>query len=396
MSEKQRLPPGWRWMRLGDVAKYINGLAFRPEDWVNKGLPIIRIENLTSADALFNYYDSPVEKKYIVDNGDLLISWSATLEAFIWSRGKSILNQHIFKVEEDGNVIDRKFLYYIARFVMNKIRAQVHGATMKHITKGKFEAIEIPVPLIKEQRRIVAVLDEKLMAVSQARQAAQAQLEAAKALSAAYLRAVFDSPETSNWPYKRLGDFCELLPARSIALDADMQIQTITSACLSETGFQAEGIKPGKMWSYHVPECLVSPGEILIARSNTEELVGRVSLYEGKPENIVASDLTIRIWTSKGNFDSRFLTYYLSFLFLSGYWRDKAGGASQSMKKIRRGQILNLEVPMPPLEKQTKLSGRLFWQLQECTRITSLLDQQNRNFEALPASYLREAFNGDL
>ena len=102
------LPDGWRWTQLGELASYINGRAFKPEDWETTGIPIIRIQNLTDKQAEFNYYSRAVEDRYIVEDGDLLISWSASLDAFIWDRGTAILNQHIFKAIENQRLITRR------------------------------------------------------------------------------------------------------------------------------------------------------------------------------------------------------------------------------------------------------------------------------------------------
>ncbi|MCO6451262.1 MAG: restriction endonuclease subunit S [Caldilineales bacterium] len=393
---KRELPKGWRSVKLGDVANYINGRAFKPEDWVKSGLPIIRIENLTSENAPFNFYDLPVEERYYVQDGDLLISWSASLDAFIWQRGKAILNQHIFKVEEDTSIVTRRFLYHVARFVMTSIRAQVHGATMQHITKGKFEAIEIPLPPLPEQKRIVAILDEKLAAVERARAAAQAQLEAAQALPAAYLRQVFESEDAKGWPKKRLGDTADLLPAKSIALAGDTRVQAITTACLTEAGFDPNGIKPGIMWATDAAECAVSRGEVLIARSNTEELVGRVSVFPGYPKDVVASDLTIRIWPNGEYFSSDFLSAYLSYLYLTGFWRTRAGGASSSMKKITRSHILNLDVPIPSQNLQADLIKQLNVKMGTVRKLKSELATQTEVVDAMPVAILRQAFAGEL
>ena len=67
-----------------------------------------------------------------------------------------------------------------------------------------------------------------------------------------------------------------------------------------------------------VYECLVEANEILVARSNTPELDGRATIYRGKPDGIVASDLTIRIRVKNGT-NSDYLARYLAALFLSGY-----------------------------------------------------------------------------
>ena len=82
-------------VRLGDIATYINGYAFKPTDWSSEGVPIIRIQDLTQSHTNPNYFSGDIDKKYLVKNGDLLVSWAATLDAFIWTREDAWLNQHI-------------------------------------------------------------------------------------------------------------------------------------------------------------------------------------------------------------------------------------------------------------------------------------------------------------
>jgi type I restriction enzyme S subunit len=154
------VPPGWELVPLGELGNYINGRAFKPEDWDSSGLPIVRIQNLTNADAPYNYYSEPVEQRYYIKTGDLLISWSATLGAYIWDRGDAILNQHIFKVEENRERVDKLFLKYAVEHALEELSQHTHGTTMRHVTKGKFEAFEVPVPRsLAEQRRIVARIE---------------------------------------------------------------------------------------------------------------------------------------------------------------------------------------------------------------------------------------------
>jgi type I restriction enzyme S subunit len=154
------VPPGWELVPLGELGKYINGRAFKPEDWESSGLPIVRIQNLTDVDSPYNYYSKPVEQRYYIKNGDLLISWSATLGAYIWNRGDAILNQHIFKVEENRERVDKFFLKYAVQYALEELSQHTHGTTMRHVTKGKFEAFKVPIPRsLAEQRRIVARIE---------------------------------------------------------------------------------------------------------------------------------------------------------------------------------------------------------------------------------------------
>ena len=155
-SEKQ-LPYGWEWTTLGKLANYINGRAFKPTDWETTGRPIIRIQNLTGSTDTVNRFSGEVEPKYIIRDGDLLISWSATLGAFIYKGEEAVLNQHIFKVEP---FVNKKFLYYLVTAFLDTLKRQVHGSGMQHITKGKFDNSPVPLPPPDEQERIVAKIEE--------------------------------------------------------------------------------------------------------------------------------------------------------------------------------------------------------------------------------------------
>ncbi|MDE4994582.1 hypothetical protein NAH09_10880, partial [Francisella tularensis subsp. holarctica] len=79
-------------------------MAFKPKDWYNILLPIIRIQNLNGSDE-FNYFSGEDKEKYYVKRGDILISWSASLEVYIWQGGNAILNQHIFNTRINYDVV---------------------------------------------------------------------------------------------------------------------------------------------------------------------------------------------------------------------------------------------------------------------------------------------------
>ena len=142
-------------------------------------------------------------------------------------------------------------------------------------------------------------------------------------------------------------------------------------------------------------DCIVSPGEILVARSNTADLVGRVAMFAGSPREAVATDLTIRLWP-RGGIKPGFLTAYLSWLYLSGYWKERAGGASDSMKKITRGQIQGEQVPVPLRADQQRVVAGLSRQMVLVERVGQSLEEQLDAINKLPATLLRRAFNGEL
>ena len=158
---------------LGEVAEYINGRAFKPDEWEDDGLPIIRIQNLTGSTDVCNRTTKTYEEKYLVIDGDLLFAWSASLGAHIWHGENGWLNQHIFKVvPHDGT--DKQYLYYYLLHVVDQLYAKTHGSGMVHITIKPFKNTEIYLPSLPEQHRIVTRIESLFAKLDEAKEKAQA------------------------------------------------------------------------------------------------------------------------------------------------------------------------------------------------------------------------------
>lgn len=182
-------------VELGNVAQFINGAAFKPEDWCEDGLKIIRIQNLTDETKPFNCTKRVVDKKLIVEKGDILVSWSATLGVFEWKRDESaLLNQHIFRVIPNNNLIDKNYLRNVLSSALNDMNKHLHGATMKHVNRGEFLATKIPLPPLAEQRRIAEILD-KAEEIKRKREQAIAKLDE---LANSAFEAIFNETKIIN------------------------------------------------------------------------------------------------------------------------------------------------------------------------------------------------------
>ena len=163
--------------KLGEIGSYINGYAFNPEEWKSSGIPIIRIENLNNPKASYNYYQGEIEEKYRVVNGDILVSWSASLDAYIWNNGDAVLNQHIFKVIPNDEVVDKGFLFFLLKKAINGLAELVHGATMKHVNRPVFENFEVSFPKeLQTQRKLAILLRETSVEIEKAREATEIQI----------------------------------------------------------------------------------------------------------------------------------------------------------------------------------------------------------------------------
>jgi type I restriction enzyme M protein len=157
----------WPLHPIGELCDLINGRAFKPDDWEDAeggGLPIIRIQNLNNPNASMNYYSGEVRDRFIVENGDLLFSWSGSrgtsFGAHLWKGPRAILNQHIFNVKFDESRADKMYLLRILNAVVDQVEDNLHGGVgLVHITKGNLEKIEIPLPPLEVQREIVAEVE---------------------------------------------------------------------------------------------------------------------------------------------------------------------------------------------------------------------------------------------
>lgn len=154
----------WEKVKLGDLFDMQNGRAFKKDEWSTKGLPIIRIANLNGESAEYNYFEGDYDKRIEINDGNLLFSWSGTVGTSfgpnLWTRGKGVLNQHIYKFDAKQNNIDTKFAFYILKSLTPEIEEKAHGAGgLVHVTKAELSQFDIPLPSLTIQKQIVEKIE---------------------------------------------------------------------------------------------------------------------------------------------------------------------------------------------------------------------------------------------
>lgn len=158
------VPEHWKATPMKYIAVFINGAPFKPTDWGEESIPIIRIENLNGGDQ-FNHTTLQVGPKYHVKRDDLLFAWSGnrgtSFGPFLWEKeGLYYLNQHIFRLE--GYKLSKKFFYWALKGVTNYVERQAHGIIgLVHITKADLGIISVPTIPDHEQSLIAAFLDRE-------------------------------------------------------------------------------------------------------------------------------------------------------------------------------------------------------------------------------------------
>jgi type I restriction enzyme S subunit len=145
------IPISWEKQSLDKIANFLNGKAwqdFSSEDDEENDLPVIKIKELrngiTEDSDLVNMSESPEE--YILDNGDIVFSWSASLVLDLWSDGDAFLNQHLFKVTSQE--YPRWFCYLWIDHHIRIFRhiAEAKKTTMGHIKRTDLEEAEVLIP----------------------------------------------------------------------------------------------------------------------------------------------------------------------------------------------------------------------------------------------------------
>ena len=159
---KREIPKGWKCGSLLDIAEYTNGLAcqkYRPID-ENK-LPVIKIKEMHDGfSAETEFVKSDISESVKVYNGDVLFSWSASLEVMLWANGNGGLNQHIFKVTSKNGYPRSYYYYQLVDYIGNfKRMAEARKTTMGHITQDHLKQSTIAIPV---EMDIINQLEEKL------------------------------------------------------------------------------------------------------------------------------------------------------------------------------------------------------------------------------------------
>jgi type I restriction enzyme S subunit len=148
-SELGEIPKGWRVNSLDKIADYMNGLAcqkYQPEEG-KESLPVIKIRELRQGiTANTDRATAGVPVNYIVEDGDVLFSWSGSLLIDIWTQGRGVLNQHLFKVT--SSVYPKWFYYYWTDHHLTEFQriAAYKATTMGHIKRHHLADSKVFVP----------------------------------------------------------------------------------------------------------------------------------------------------------------------------------------------------------------------------------------------------------
>ncbi|SIM74149.1 type I restriction-modification system subunit S [Cuniculiplasma divulgatum] len=362
MTEIGEIPEEWEAKPLSKVATYINGMAFKPSEWRNSGIPIVRIENLNSINASFNYYQGKFDSRYLLGNGEILLSWSASLGVYIWNRGKALLNQHIFKVIPVENV-SKQFLFWVLHKAVENLSQTTHGSTMKHFKKGQLEKTLIWLPPLPEQQKIAEILataddeiqkvDEQITLTEQFKKGLMQRL-LTRGIGHTRFKTTEIGEIPEEWDVKKIR---ELRQNIYYGITAKATKENTNLRMLRTTD-----IKNFKFDLNNLPFCQITEkrsdlskyflkrNDIIIARAGT---VGVSILVEENLNNVLFGSYLIKIIFKQETIDMPFIHYYFQSQL---YWNNISNAQGSTIKNINLPFLNSLEIPLPPIPEQQKIA----------------------------------------
>jgi len=370
------IPSDWQTTKVKRLGDFINGFAFKPTNWGDQGLPIIRIQNLTNSNNEYNYFNDEIDNKYVVEKGDYLISWSATLDVFRWTGETAVLNQHIFKVLLNEKIVDYSFFYWHAKQFIDEMSNHKHGSTMQHVTKGVFDNFVVALPPLKEQQKIAAFLDEKVAHIDNIIEDTKKSIENLKAYKQSLITETVTkglNPDVEMkdsgidwigdipkyWKIYKIGQIFKEHKEKNEGLIEDNLLSLSYGKVKRRDIKSKEGLLPQSFEGYNI----IKPGDIVLRMTDLQNDQKSLRVGLCKEKGIITSAyISIRAYN---NIYPHYAYYYLhSFDIYKGFYGMGAG--------VRQGVNFN----------ELKKLDILFPTYNEQKQIAIVLDEKSRTIES--------------
>jgi type I restriction enzyme S subunit len=394
----------WPLKRFGNVCNFVRG-PFGGSLKKN----IFKPEGFAVYEQQHAIYDQFTDVRYFIDEnkfdemsrfelapGDLIMSCSGTMgKIAIVPLGiqKGIINQALLKLSPKEN-LDPKFLKFWmeSRNFQLQIEELSQGAAIKNMASVKIlKEISVPMPLPKEQKRIIAILDQAFADIDKARATAERNLKNARELFDSYLQQVF-SQRGEGWENRPLGEIADLVDSLHTTpsyIDEGgfpmVRVTEIKKSGLSLKGARRVDEETYEKFSKRHKSCV---GDIVLSR---------VGASYGVPV-IVDTDELFCLGQNTVFILPKINSYWLYYFLLSPVAKDQidsfAAGSAQptvSMKSIRR-----ISVPIPSRLKQDEIESKIKHVSRESKELVRIYTKKLEALDDLKKSILQKAFTGEL
>ncbi|MFW0858877.1 MAG: restriction endonuclease subunit S [Dehalococcoidia bacterium] len=404
------LPPGWRWVRLGEVLEdALPGFACGKRAGL-EGYIQLRMNNISSNGQLnlSSLLRVPATQKqvekYRLKPGDVIFNNTNSVELVgkttLFSKENDLFlySNHLTRLRPVSGVLDS---VYLAAWLQLLWYQRVFELTCNRwigqaaVQRGKLLQFEIPLPPLPEQKRIAAKLQGLMQEVQRARTACEKQLEAAKALPAAYLRQVFESEEVKKWERKMLGDdkFFTIMPSGIDYFDG-------TKEYLSTNSIQKDKIihiEARITYTRRPSRANMQPefNSVWFAKmKNTIKVYAFTKENKIETEKIILSTGFAGILCKDGVLPEYLKQLFLNYLDFNKAKDELASGATQ--QAVNNESIKSISIPLPSIDEQRRIASDLKERMAEVEKLCTSIEKQLEAVDALPQAILRKAFRGEL
>ena len=395
------LPDGWEWARLEDVCEPIDSV--NPRQHPDTSFKYVDISSIDRDRKEIVHpketigRDAPSRARQEIEQGDVLVSTTRpNLNAVAqvpYDLGGEVCSTG-FCVLRPGPLVlsDWVFQYVRLREFVTELDQLATGSSYPAVTDKQVKSRQLPVPPLPQQHRIVRALQERMEAIESAKRAAEAQLDAANAMSAAYLRQLFPAegeelPE--GWEWVRLGDVCS--QDRKAVSPSDPLVKEIPYLSMGdvESGSGRITTRYGELVRRDIRSTA-------FAFTKEHVIFGKLNPHLHK---FVAPPFSGRCTTEFVPLSPKGVSRDFLCLLIrrpeTVEW-SVAGATGSTLPRVRMDHLLRMPVPLPPDVERIRLVASYSDRLEHVDQMTRFANAQLETSEAMTEAYLRSAFDGNL
>ncbi|HEY5511442.1 MAG TPA: restriction endonuclease subunit S [Prolixibacteraceae bacterium] len=407
IEQSRSMPKGWEIKKLGEVCEIMNGGTpdtTVPRFWDGENLWITpkdmgKLESIYVDDTFRKITDDGLKNSSakILPPNSIILSSRAPI-GHLAVNTKPISTNQGCKGLVPHKGVGTLYLYYFLSNSVDLLNGLGTGATFKELSGLKLGSVEIPLPPLNEQLRIVSILDEAFAAIATAKANAEQNLKNAKYLFESYLQRVFEK-KGEGWEQRRVQDISKIANGYAFASKDFQSTNTIKSIKITNVGVkefveETDNYLPEK-FKGTFKEFQVKNGDIVIALTRTIIAAGlKVAVVPESYDGALINQRVAVLVPNEKLVNRRFLYNFLTTTGVSKYVLAHVNTLMQPNLSIN--DLKNLLVPCPPLTVQQSIVQNLDALSAETKRLETIYQQKLINLEELKKSVLQKAFNGEL
>ncbi|EKA1383595.1 restriction endonuclease subunit S [Campylobacter coli] len=387
---------GWEWKSLGEIFNIERGGSPRPikEFLTDKedGINWIKIGDIKNQKYLYKTEEKIIQeglkKSKLVIEGDLLVSNSMSFgKPVIVKLQKGAIHDGWLLLKEKIN-LNKEYFYYLfsSNFMYNFLSYQASGSTVKNLNIDKLKQIQIPLPPLKEQERIVGILDESFAKIDESIKILEQDLLNLDELMQSALQKAFNPLKDNakenyklpqSWEWKSLEEISE-----NISAGGDKPKNcTESKTAKNQIPVYANGVNNNGLVGYTDKATIIKPSLTISARGT----IGFVCIRKEPYFPIVR---LISLIPCENILCLHYLYFCLNFFI--------AKGEGSSIPQLTIPKFKSLQIPLPPLKEQEQIAKHLDFVFEKTKALKELYTKELKDYEELKQSLLNKAFKGEL